>query len=112
MLVRVRLSQQSVMRRPCWDQGDHLEIPPQRRTPWLRRQIDTTGLKAKFPGSREFSREFFEKRAFSGDSGLKNVCEISGLQTNSLLAGAGNFFERSREFYRRSRELAPGSRAG
>jgi hypothetical protein len=36
----------------------------------------------------------------------------SGLQTNSLLAGAGNFFEWSREFYRRSRELAPGSRAG
>jgi hypothetical protein len=66
----------------------------------------------QIPCSREFSREFFEKRAFSGDSGLKNVCEISGLQRNSLLAGAGNFFEWSREFYRRSRELAPVSRAG
>jgi RHS repeat-associated protein len=30
-----------------------------RPTPCLRRQIDTTGLKAKFPGSRESSREFF-----------------------------------------------------
>jgi hypothetical protein len=63
------------------------------------------GLNSLVAGN--FAGNFLKKEPFR-----ENRCEISGLQTNSLLAGAGNFFERSREFNRWSRELAPGSRGG
>jgi hypothetical protein len=45
----------------------------------------------KFPGSREFSREFREKPGFGGPERRENQGTINSLQSNSLRHRAGNF---------------------
>jgi hypothetical protein len=63
---------------------------------------DRTCLHPKFPASREFSREFFEKRASEDDSRIQNAGSINRLRTNSLLNGAGNFFAQAGNFILRA----------
>jgi hypothetical protein len=55
----------------------------------------TVFCRAEFPAGREKSREFSPIQPFFANIRLENICEWSGLQTNSLRIGAGNFFART-----------------
>ena len=52
----------------------------------------------KFPGNREFSREFSKISPRSGSESQNTISDLSHLQPNSLRARAGNYFGPSREF--------------
>ena len=65
-----------------------------------------TGLRTKFPASRETNREFCSILHFDFD--VQSASEFNGFQPNSLRNGTGNFQTRIREILSRNREFPPG----
>ena len=64
-----------------------------------------TGLRTKFPASRETNREFCSILHFDFD--VQSASEFNGFQPNSLRNGTGNFQTRIREFFSGNREISP-----